>query len=294
MLLSEAMTDAISTREAYNMFRHIVDDDELLESITEAINKHAHQDRFTRLTDIGYDVYTVIKRYERPMPVIICFKAHKHSENSASGMCSYGGPNSFPLVTYYLTTNDGIFTDGNGNKLYNSFETLTANDVKHILMQYWDDVIVHELSHAFDQISELRNFDTRIAKDAKFTRAATNQMHSTIQKNPQLKKEEPFLRYANHNMEVNARVPQSAILMASIMLKLYELTDEIPPFRKCIGYALRHIGIPYDAMMKDTQRRVVKRMHDMYATIARILEAKGDEIHYVDDIMDLFYKYYNK
>lgn len=294
MLLSEALTDAISTREAYNMFRHIVDDTDLLESIAEAINKHKHQDRFTRLTDIGYDVYTVIKRYLRPMPVIICFKAHKHSENGASGMCSYGGPNNLPLVTYYLTTNDDIFTDGNGDKLYNSFETLTADDVRQILMQHWDDVIVHELSHAFDQTSDLRDFDKRIAKDVKHTRAATNQMNKTLQKHPQLKKEEPFFRYANHNMEVNARVPQSAILMASAMLKLYSLTGEIPPFKKCIGYVLHHIGIPYKAMVKDTQRRVVKRMYDMYATIARILEAKGDEIQYVDDVMDLFYKYYNK
>lgn len=293
MILTEAFSDTVALRDAYAMFRTIIDDEDLIKEITNVLNNYQELAERNDKSNFGNDSLTVSKMYRRPLPCAVRFKLHKRSDDKdTGGSCLYTGPMNRPLVVFYVTTDEGVFTNGNGEELYASYHKLPEHLVRNIIANCWDDVIVHELSHAYDHVSIRRNYDKRIDKEYAFTSAAEREMKDVMAKEERIKNDEPFFRYANCAAETNARVPQSLLIMASIMLQHREENKPIPTFVQCLGAVLEEISIPYGAMVPDTRRRFIKRVHDMYSTLKMIFNSKNKELQDMDDVMSAFYEYY--
>lgn len=286
MILTEALSDTKALRYAYTMFRMIVDDESLIKSITDILNNYDKLAEIDNNSDYEKDSLTVLKVYRHPLPCAIQFKLHKNFENKHTrGNCRYFGLGSRPIVTFFMTTDDGIFVGSDGEKLYDSYHKLTERVVKKIIEYYWDDVIVHELAHLYDYITIGRDFVYRANKDISYTAKAEREMKAAMSKDKKFKNDEKFFKYANDVVETNARVPQSFVVMANFMLMQRKENKPMPTFVQCLEAVLENMNMPYDAMVPDTRRRVIKRVHDMYSKLKKIFDSKDIELYDLDDVI---------
>lgn len=211
------------------------------------------------------DDFRITKEIKEPFHIVITAALESAVGGKDAGkrkaVTYYGNP---PKITLFLSDSTGKPMSAYGlhrsTKMERNFDFL-----KNRLVSSWREVLIHELSHALDQLTRGSNRFNQHSRQS-MLKSARNASDS----------------YANNLLETNARIPQLGNMLCIRTLERPQSgAQAFPSFNDAVR--LFDEIMPFSRMTDDTKRRTVKRMHDLWARLKGVWDKHHDEIKTVQD-----------
>ncbi len=204
--------------------------------------------------------FKVTKEITKPAHLIITAylgQAEDPRHQGRSGVTYYGKP---PRIVLYLSNHTGQLVHGHHR---NDYGQNKKYPVTKDLLESWTDILVHEVSHALDQLMRRSN---------EYNSSTKSSLRQTKSYN-----------YASDLLETNARIPQFAYLLADMALK-NKGKGEFVPF-KSAAETFNNKIMQFSFMSDDAKKRTLKRIFDIYSKFKTAWEQHKDEISNAADFM---------
>lgn len=211
------------------------------------------------------DDFRITKEIKEPFHIVITAALESAVGGKDAGrrkaVTYYGNP---PRITLFLSDSTGKPMSAYGVRRYTAMDR--GNDaIKNRLVSSWREVLIHELSHALDQLTRGSNRFSPHSRQS-MLKSARNASDS----------------YANNLLETNARIPQLGNMLCIRTLERPQAgAQAFPSFNDAVR--LFDEIMPFSRMTDDTKRRTVKRMHDIWARLKGVWDKHHDEIKTVQD-----------
>lgn len=211
------------------------------------------------------DDFRITKEIKEPFHIVITAALESAVGGKDAGkrkaVTYYGNP---PKITLFLSDSTGKPMSAYGLRRYTKMDR-NVEDLKKRLVSSWREVLIHELSHALDQLTRGSNRFNQHSRQS-MLKSARNASDS----------------YANNLLETNARIPQLGNMLCIRTLERPQSgAQTFPSFND----ALRMFDeiMPFSRMTDDTKRRTAKRIHDIWARLKGVWDRHHDEIKAVQD-----------
>lgn len=211
------------------------------------------------------DDFRITKEIKDPFHIVITAALESAVGGKDAGrrkaVTYYGNP---PKITLFLSDSTGKPMSAYGVRRYTAMDR-GNDDLRKRLVSSWREVLIHELSHALDQLTRGSNRFNQQSRQS-MLKSARNASDS----------------YANNLLETNARIPQLGNMLCTRTIERAQMgTDAFPPFND----AVRMFGeiMPFSRMTDDTKRRTAKRIHDIWARLKGVWDKHHNEIKAVQD-----------
>lgn len=211
------------------------------------------------------DDFRITKEIKKPFHIVITAALESAVGGKDTGrrkaVTYYGNP---PWITLFLSDATGKPMSAYGIRRYTAKDR-GNDDLRNRLVSSWREVLIHELSHALDQLTRGSNRFNQQSRQS-MLKSARNASDS----------------YANNLLETNARIPQLGNMLCTRTIERAQMgADAFPPFND----AVRMFGeiMPFSRMTDDTKRRTAKRIHDIWARLKGVWDKHHDEIKAVQD-----------
>ena len=211
------------------------------------------------------DDFRITKEIKEPFHIVITAALESAVGGKDAGkrkaVTYYGNP---PKITLFLSDSTGKPMSAYGLRRYTKMDR-NFEDLRKRLVSSWREVLIHELSHALDQLTRGSNRFNQHSRQS-MLKSARNASDS----------------YANNLLETNARIPQLGNMLCSRTLERAQSgAQAFPSFNDAVR--LFDEIMPFSRMTDDTKRRTVKRMHDIWARLKGVWDKHHDEIKTVQD-----------
>lgn len=211
------------------------------------------------------DDFRITKEIKEPFHIVITAALESAVGGKDAGkrkaVTYYGNP---PKITLFLSDSTGKPMSAYGLRRYTKMDR-NFEDLRKRLVSSWREVLIHELSHALDQLTRGSNRFNQHSRQS-MLKSARNASDS----------------YANNLLETNARIPQLGNMLCIRTLERPQSgAQAFPSFNDAVR--LFDEIMPFSRMTDDTKRRTVKRMHDIWARLKGVWDKHHDEIKTVQD-----------
>lgn len=211
------------------------------------------------------DDFRITKEIKEPFHIVITAALESAVGGKDAGkrkaVTYYGNP---PKITLFLSDSTGKPMSAYGVRRYTKMDR-NFEDLRKRLISSWREVLIHELSHALDQLTRGSNRFNPHSRQS-MLKSARNASDS----------------YANNLLETNARIPQLGNMLCIRTLERPQAgAQAFPSFNDAVR--LFDEIMPFSRMTDDTKRRTVKRMHDIWARLKGVWDRHHDEIKTVQD-----------
>lgn len=211
------------------------------------------------------DDFRITKEIKEPFHIVITAALESAVGGKDAGkrkaVTYYGNP---PKITLFLSDSTGKPMSAYGLRRYTKMDR-NFEDLRKRLVSSWREVLIHELSHALDQLTRGSNRFNPHSRQS-MLKSARNASDS----------------YANNLLETNARIPQLGNMLCIRTLERPQAgAQAFPSFNDAVR--LFDEIMPFSRMTDDTKRRTVKRMHDIWARLKGVWDKHHDEIKTVQD-----------
>lgn len=211
------------------------------------------------------DDFRITKEIKEPFHIVITAALESAVGGKDAGkrkaVTYYGNP---PKITLFLSDSTGKPMSAYGLRRYTKMDR-NFEDLRKRLVSSWREVLIHELSHALDQLTRGSNRFNPHSRQS-LLKSARNASDS----------------YANNLLETNARIPQLGNMLCIRTLERPQSgAQAFPSFNDAVR--MFDEIMPFSRMTDDTKRRTVKRMHDLWARLKGVWDRHHDEIKTVQD-----------
>lgn len=211
------------------------------------------------------DDFRITKEIKEPFHIVITAALESAVGGKDAGkrkaVTYYGNP---PRITLFLSDSTGKPMSAYGLRRYTKMDR-NFEDLRKRLVSSWREVLIHELSHALDQLTRGSNRFNPHSRQS-MLKSARNASDS----------------YANNLLETNARIPQLGNMLCIRTLERPQAgAQAFPSFNDAVR--LFDEIMPFSRMTDDTKRRTVKRMHDIWARLKGVWDKHHNEIKTVQD-----------
>ena len=211
------------------------------------------------------DDFRITKEIKEPFHIVITAALESAVGGKDAGkrkaVTYYGNP---PKITLFLSDSTGKPMSAYGLRRYTKMDR-NSEDLRTRLVSSWREVLIHELSHALDQLTRGSNRFNQHSRQS-LLKSARNASDS----------------YANNLLETNARIPQLGNMLCIRTLERPQSgAQAFPSFNDAVR--MFDEIMPFSRMTDDTKRRTAKRMHDLWARLKGVWDRHHDEIKTVQD-----------
>lgn len=211
------------------------------------------------------DDFRITKEIKEPFHIVITAALESAVGGKDAGkrkaVTYYGNP---PKITLFLSDSTGKPMSAYGLSRYTKMDR-NSEDLRKRLVSNWREVLIHELSHALDQLTRGSNRFNQHSRQS-MLKSARNASDS----------------YANNLLETNARIPQLGNMLCIRTLERPQSgAQAFPSFNDAVR--MFDEIMPFSRMTDDTKRRTAKRIHDIWARLKGVWDRHHDEIKAVQD-----------
>lgn len=211
------------------------------------------------------DDFRISKEIKEPFHIVITAALESAVGGKDAGkrkaVTYYGNP---PKITLFLSDSTGKPMSAYGLRRYTKMDR-NVEDLRTRLVSSWREVLIHELSHALDQLTRGSNRFNQHSRQS-MLKSARNASDS----------------YANNLLETNARIPQLGNMLCIRTLERPQSgAQAFPSFNDAVR--MFDEIMPFSRMTDDTKRRTAKRIHDIWARLKGVWDKHHDEIKAVQD-----------
>lgn len=211
------------------------------------------------------DDFRITKEIKEPFHIVITAALESAVGGKDAGkrkaVTYYGNP---PKITLFLSDSTGKPMSAYGLRRYTKMDR-NFEDLRKRLVSSWREVLIHELSHALDQLTRGSNRFNPHSRQS-LLKSARNASDS----------------YANNLLETNARIPQLGNMLCIRTLERPQSgAQAFPSFNDAVR--MFDEIMPFSRMTDDTKRRTAKRIHDIWARLKGVWDRHHDEIKAVQD-----------
>ena len=211
------------------------------------------------------DDFRITKEIKEPFHIVITAALESAVGGKDAGkrkaVTYYGNP---PKITLFLSDSTGKPMSAYGLRRYTKMDR-NFEDLRKRLVSSWREVLIHELSHALDQLTRGSNRFNPHSRQS-LLKSARNASDS----------------YANNLLETNARIPQLGNMLCIRTLERPQSgAQAFPSFNDAVR--MFDEIMPFSRMTDDTKRRTTKRIHDIWARLKGVWGRHHDEIKAVQD-----------